>query len=157
LTVTWPNHLKASYPYSVYFHGLVIDKRPIRCQRHHPCCLPDSWKSICPTHPRCETFFIPLTISHWHFGQTAKEGTLHILHEALKAGIKKVVVTSTSGTTMNRTFSRTESTLKVVWHPRAIADVSLTFSGKTLTSKGERHPKWSSFCNAHSCSLVLES
>jgi nucleoside-diphosphate-sugar epimerase len=35
--------------------------------------------------------------------QSAKEGTLHILREALKAGIEKIVVTSTCGTTMDRT------------------------------------------------------
>lgn len=38
-----------------------------------------------------------------HHEQNAKEGTLHILREALKAGIEKIVVTSTCGTTMDRT------------------------------------------------------
>ena len=38
-----------------------------------------------------------------HDGQSAKEGTLHVLREALKAGIEKVVVTSTVGTILART------------------------------------------------------
>jgi hypothetical protein len=39
-----------------------------------------------------------------HPEQIAKEGTLHILKEAIKAGIEKVVITSSYGTMMTRTL-----------------------------------------------------
>jgi nucleoside-diphosphate-sugar epimerase len=38
-------------------------------------------------------------------GQDAKEGTLHILREAVKAGIEKIVVTGTVGNLINRASS----------------------------------------------------
>jgi tyrosine-protein phosphatase YwqE len=38
-------------------------------------------------------------------GQDAKEGTLHILREAVKAGIEKIVVTGTAGNLINRASS----------------------------------------------------
>lgn len=63
---------------------------------------------------------IPGNASVQHTLDSAKEGTLHILREALKAGIEKVVVTSTFGNLMN-------------------PDLSLTFSDRTFTSKDWGH------------------
>ncbi|KAF8227156.1 NAD(P)-binding protein [Tricholoma matsutake] len=63
---------------------------------------------------------LPGKASVQHTLDTAKEGTLHVLREAVKAKVEKIVVTSTFGNLMN-------------------PDLGLSFAGKTITSKDWGH------------------